>query len=47
MMETTAATKSLIGTRIRGAWSAADAVTEWLDTHVGPSTLPPGDAYDR
>jgi len=39
-------TKQVV-TRIRGAWSAADAVTEWLDTHVGPSTLPPGDAYDR
>jgi len=39
-------TKQVV-TRIHGAWSAADEVTEWLDTHVGPSTLPPGDAYDR
>ena len=33
--------------KIRAAWAAADDLVEWLDTHVGPSTLPPGDAYDR
>ena len=32
---------------LRAAWTEQLAVTEWLDTHVGPSTLPPGDAYDR
>jgi len=27
--------------KIRGVWEAARPVTDWLDTHVGPSTLPP------
>jgi uncharacterized protein (DUF2461 family) len=27
--------------RVRDAWTAADALNDWLDTHVGPSTLPP------
>jgi uncharacterized protein (TIGR02453 family) len=30
--------------RIVETWRAADPVNGWLDTHVGPSTLPPGDA---
>ena len=36
-----------VETRIRGAWAAASEVTQWLDAHVGPSTLPPADAFDR
>jgi uncharacterized protein (TIGR02453 family) len=39
-------TKQVV-TRIRDAWSAAGPVTEWLDTYVGPSTLPPDDAFDH
>ncbi|HAP75946.1 MAG TPA: TIGR02453 family protein [Acidimicrobiaceae bacterium] len=27
--------------KIRGVWEAARPVTDWLDTQVGPSTLPP------
>jgi len=27
--------------RVRDAWAAADALNDWLDVHVGPSTLPP------
>jgi uncharacterized protein (TIGR02453 family) len=34
-------------TKIRAAWAAAGDLMEWLDTHVGPSTLPPDDAFDR
>jgi uncharacterized protein (TIGR02453 family) len=33
-------------TRIRAAWEGASAMNDWLDTHVGPSTLPPPD-WDR
>ena len=32
--------------RIRTVWTGAAAMTEWLDTHVGPSQLPPPD-WDR
>lgn len=27
--------------RVREAWVAADGLNDWLDRHVGPSTLPP------
>lgn len=30
-------------TRIRTCWADAKPVCDWLDTHVGPSTLPPDD----
>jgi uncharacterized protein (TIGR02453 family) len=30
--------------RVVGVWEAAAPVCEWLDRHVGPSTLPPPDA---
>jgi len=33
--------------KVRAAWHAAVDVVEWLDTHVGPSTLPPEEAYRR
>ncbi len=33
-------------TRIRSAWQGAAPMNDWLDTHVGPSTLPPPD-WDR
>ena len=39
-------TKQVV-TKIRGAWAAAEDVMGWLDTHVGPSTLPPDDTFDR
>lgn len=29
--------------RVRQAWHDGEAVSAWLDTHVGPSTLPPDD----
>ena len=29
--------------RIREAWVGAQPLTDWLDAHVGPSTLPPDD----
>jgi uncharacterized protein (TIGR02453 family) len=32
--------------RIVSAWRDADPVNTWLDTHVGPSTLPPDDAFN-
>ena len=32
---------SLPGGHLRDAWVAAVPMNEWLDTHVGPSTLPP------
>ena len=32
--------------KVRDAWNAAGEVNAWLDTHVGPSTLPPPD-FDR
>jgi uncharacterized protein (TIGR02453 family) len=35
-------TKAVAG-RVRDVWVAAGDVTSWLDTHVGPSTLPPED----
>lgn len=28
-------------TRVRDAWTAANDLNDWLDAHVGPSTLPP------
>jgi uncharacterized protein (TIGR02453 family) len=31
--------------RIRAAWESAAEIIEWLNTHVGPSTLPPDDAF--
>lgn len=30
--------------RITGVWHSAEAMVEWLDTRVGPSTLPPPEA---
>ncbi|MFT3855595.1 MAG: DUF2461 domain-containing protein [Ilumatobacteraceae bacterium] len=33
-------TKAVVG-RVRDAWVAAVPMNEWLDAHVGPSTLPP------
>jgi uncharacterized protein (TIGR02453 family) len=33
-------TKAVVG-RVRDAWAAAVPMNEWLDAHVGPSTLPP------
>jgi hypothetical protein len=30
--------------RVVAAWRGFSPVNEWLDTHVGPSTLPPDDA---
>ncbi len=30
-------------TRIRDTWTATRPLTDWLDAHVGPSTLPPDD----
>jgi uncharacterized protein (TIGR02453 family) len=32
--------------RVREAWNEPAALNAWLDTHVGPSTLPPPD-FDR
>lgn len=32
--------------RVRDAWNEAGHLNAWLDTHVGPSTLPPPD-FDR
>jgi uncharacterized protein (TIGR02453 family) len=29
--------------RVRSAWDGAGDLCRWLDAHVGPSTLPPGD----
>jgi uncharacterized protein (TIGR02453 family) len=29
--------------RVRDAWNGTRELTDWLDTHVGPSTLPPPD----
>lgn len=34
-------------TKITAAWKAAEEVTDWLDAHVGPSTLPPSDGWSR
>lgn len=33
-------------TKIRNVWAGAASMTAWLDTHVGPSQLPPPD-WDR
>jgi len=33
-------TKAVVG-RVRDVWTTAAPLNEWLDTHVGPSTLPP------
>ena len=30
--------------RVRAVWADLDELNAWLDTHVGPSTLPPPDA---
>lgn len=30
-----------VATYVRNAWAGAAAMSAWLDTHVGPSTLPP------
>jgi uncharacterized protein (TIGR02453 family) len=37
-------TKQVVA-KITDAWTAAEVVTDWLDTHVGPSTLPPSDGW--
>ena len=29
--------------RVEGVWRTADALSAWLDQHVGPSELPPED----
>jgi uncharacterized protein (DUF2461 family) len=34
------ATRSVVK-RVRDAWTVAQAMNAWLDTHVGPSTLAP------
>ena len=39
-------TKQVVS-KIRATWSAAEPLNLWLDTHVGPSTLPPDNAFDR
>ena len=39
-------TKKVVS-KVRAAWKAADELVEWLDTHVGPSTLPPDEAHRR
>jgi hypothetical protein len=31
-------------TRVREAWAGTAALCRWLDTHVGPTTMPPPDA---
>ncbi len=36
-----------VAKKVTDAWVAAQDLTEWLDAHVGPSTLPPPDAYER
>jgi len=33
--------------KVRAAWHAAGELVEWLDTHVGPSTLPPDETQRR
>ena len=33
--------------RITGVWRSARPLTDWLDTHVGPSRLPPEDLTSR
>jgi uncharacterized protein (TIGR02453 family) len=33
--------------RVRAAWSEAEEMNTWLDTHVGPSTLAPEDEIGR
>jgi len=38
--------KQVVG-KITDAWKAAEQVTDWLDAHVGPSTLPPSDGWSR
>ena len=38
-------TKEVV-TRVRDVWLAAADVNEWLNAHVGPSTLPPADALE-
>lgn len=38
-------TKEVV-TRVRDAWLAAADINEWLNTHVGPSQLPPADSLE-
>lgn len=38
-------TKEVV-TRVRDAWLAAADVNDWLNNHVGPSTLPPADSLE-
>lgn len=38
-------TSAVVG-RVRDVWQSGEPLREWLDLHVGPSTLPPDD-YDR
>jgi uncharacterized protein (TIGR02453 family) len=33
--------------RVRDTWNAVGSMNQWLDAHVGPSTLPPDDADRR
>jgi uncharacterized protein (TIGR02453 family) len=35
-------TKAVVG-RVRDAWEAGAPINDWMDLHVGPSTLPPDD----
>ncbi|MGZ4701978.1 MAG: DUF2461 family protein, partial [Ilumatobacteraceae bacterium] len=35
-------TKAAVG-RVRDTWAVAAPMNAWLDTHVGPSTMPPED----
>ncbi|MDO8361610.1 MAG: DUF2461 domain-containing protein [Actinomycetota bacterium] len=39
-------TRQVVG-KVRGAWSSAAGLNAWLDTHVGPSTLPPDELHRR
>ncbi len=39
-------TKKVVA-KVRAAWAAAGDLDEWLDMHVGPSTLPPDDLHRR
>ena len=34
-------------TKISNTWKVSEEVTDWLDAHVGPSTLPPSDGWSR
>jgi uncharacterized protein (TIGR02453 family) len=39
-------TAAVVG-RVREAWETPSPMNAWLDTHVGPSTIPPDDALAR